>query len=52
METVFVWCKECMFYDRCYHWDNETGEEIIGGPDFLEPVCGEGPAKKEPPNAN
>ena len=46
MKEVFTWCQKCVFYVQCYRWDEDG--EVIGGPDFLEPACGAGPAKKEP----
>ncbi len=39
---MFEWCKNCKFVGTCYEYDEDS--EIVGGPKYLEPACGEGPA--------
>ena len=46
MKPMFEWCKDCKFFKNCYEWDYEGDADVITrGPNFLEPACGEGPAK-------
>ena len=40
---MFEWCKNCKFVGTCYEYDEDTGN-IVRGPNYLEPACGEGPA--------
>lgn len=44
MKPLFKWCEDCKFFRSCYKFDDESGR-IYGGPNCLEPACGEGPAK-------
>jgi len=38
MQDIFIWCKECLYYNDCYE---------NGNPSYLEPECNEGPVKED-----